>query len=139
MLKKSWILKSCSIINTNLKSEFFFLFLFFASGSGFTNLGPNFSRLKTSVVDQVPVFGFKFCYRFTHALTALIGNVMRVETQNYSEYEGIFKTFSAKCEMVLELAHKVSSMKSLKFCWHWPICKLLSLSVRKSIPKKYRF
>jgi hypothetical protein len=46
-------------------------------------------------------------FRFTHALTSLIGNVMRVETQSYSEYEGIFKCFSGKCEMVLELAHKV--------------------------------
>ena len=36
---------------------------------------------------------------------------MRVETQNFSEYEGIFKCFSDKCEMVLELAHKVKEHK----------------------------
>jgi hypothetical protein len=40
---------------------------------------------------------------------------MRVETQNFSEYEGIFKCFSAKCEMVLELAHKVRKIKSCRY------------------------
>ena len=47
-------------------------------------------------------------YRFTHTITSLIGNALRVETQNNIEFEGILKTFSPQLEMVLEWVHQVS-------------------------------
>ena len=47
-------------------------------------------------------------YRFTHTITSLIGNALRVETQNNNEFEGILKTFSPQLEMVLEWVHQVS-------------------------------
>ena len=48
-----------------------------------------------------------FCFRFTHAVTSLIGNTLRVETQNNIEFEGILKTFSPQLEMVLEWVHEI--------------------------------
>ena len=51
-------------------------------------------------------------FRFTHTITSLIGNSLRVETQNNIEFEGILKTFSPQLEMVLEWVHQV--MKCLK-------------------------
>lgn len=46
--------------------------------------------------------------RFIQTVTSLIGTNLRVETQNNQEFEGIFKTFSPDCEMVLELVHKIN-------------------------------
>ena len=48
-------------------------------------------------------------FRFTHAVTSLIGTTLRVETQNNIQFEGIFKTFSPQMEMVLELVHEVDA------------------------------
>jgi len=45
--------------------------------------------------------------RFTHTITSLIGNSIRVETQNSIEFEGILKTFSPQLEMVLEWVHQI--------------------------------
>lgn len=45
--------------------------------------------------------------RFTHTITSLIGNSLRVETQNNIEFEGILKTFSPQLEMVLEWVHQI--------------------------------
>lgn len=45
--------------------------------------------------------------RFTHSVTSLIGNALRVETQNNKEFEGILKTFSPQLEMVLEWVHEI--------------------------------
>jgi len=45
--------------------------------------------------------------RFTHTITSLIGNALRVETQNNIEFEGVLKTFSPQLEMVLEWVHQI--------------------------------
>ena len=45
--------------------------------------------------------------RFTHAVSSLIGNALRVETQNNIEFEGILVTFSPQMEMVLEWVHQI--------------------------------
>jgi len=45
--------------------------------------------------------------RFTHTVTSLIGNNIRVETQNNIEFEGILQTFSPQFEMVLEWVHQI--------------------------------
>ena len=49
-------------------------------------------------------------FRFTHTISSLIGNSLRVETQNNIEFEGILKTFSPQLEMVLEWVHQVNTM-----------------------------
>ena len=54
-------------------------------------------------------FYFIYFCRFTHTVTSLIGNMLRVETQNNIEFEGILKTFSPQLEMVLEWVHQIDS------------------------------
>ena len=53
---------------------------------------------------QIYIF---YYFRFTHTVSSLIGNALRVETQNNIEFEGILKTFSPQLEMVLEWVHQV--------------------------------
>eukprot|EP00918_Siedleckia_nematoides_P097765 GHVU01214148.1.p1 GENE.GHVU01214148.1~~GHVU01214148.1.p1 ORF type:complete len:950 (+),score=116.10 GHVU01214148.1:44-2893(+) len=75
--------------------------------------GPNrnvyFSRARStrSNVDKtVMEKGIYANQRLTYVATSMIGCVVQVQVKNGGTYEGIFRTFSPKMEVVLELAHK---------------------------------
>lgn len=45
--------------------------------------------------------------RFTHVVTSLVGSNVEVQVKNGNKYEGVFRTFSPKMEIVLECVHRV--------------------------------
>uniref|UniRef100_A0A8C5MND9 Ataxin 2 n=1 Tax=Leptobrachium leishanense TaxID=445787 RepID=A0A8C5MND9_9ANUR len=44
--------------------------------------------------------------RMVHILTSVVGSKCEVHVKNGNVYEGVFKTYSPKCDLVLDAAHK---------------------------------
>ncbi|XP_077148828.1 ataxin-2 isoform X21 [Ranitomeya variabilis] len=44
--------------------------------------------------------------RMVHILTSVVGSKCEVHVKNGSVYEGVFKTYSPKCDLVLDAAHR---------------------------------
>ncbi|KAM4707273.1 ataxin-2 isoform 2-T2 [Discoglossus pictus] len=44
--------------------------------------------------------------RMVHILTSVVGSKCEVQVKNGKVYEGVFKTYSPKCDLVLDTAHK---------------------------------
>ncbi|XP_078523588.1 ataxin-2 isoform X19 [Lissotriton helveticus] len=44
--------------------------------------------------------------RMVHILTSVVGSKCEVQVKNGGLYEGVFKTYSPKCDLVLDAAHK---------------------------------
>ncbi|KAM5192792.1 ataxin-2 isoform 2-T2 [Mantella aurantiaca] len=44
--------------------------------------------------------------RMVHILTSVVGSKCEVHVKNGTVYEGVFKTYSPKCDLVLDAAHK---------------------------------
>uniref|UniRef100_A0A452GW05 Sm domain-containing protein n=1 Tax=Gopherus agassizii TaxID=38772 RepID=A0A452GW05_9SAUR len=51
--------------------------------------------------------------RMVHILTSVVGSKCEVQVKNGSVYEGVFKTYSPKCDLVLDAAHRKPAESSL--------------------------
>ncbi|XP_031804449.1 ataxin-2 isoform X8 [Sarcophilus harrisii] len=50
--------------------------------------------------------------RMVHILTSVVGSKCEVQVKNGGVYEGVFKTYSPKCDLVLDAAHKKTTDSS---------------------------
>ncbi|XP_029426470.1 ataxin-2 isoform X5 [Nannospalax galili] len=50
--------------------------------------------------------------RMVHILTSVVGSKCEVQVKNGGVYEGVFKTYSPKCDLVLDAAHEKSTESS---------------------------
>uniref|UniRef100_A0A8D0BQF1 Ataxin 2 n=1 Tax=Salvator merianae TaxID=96440 RepID=A0A8D0BQF1_SALMN len=51
--------------------------------------------------------------RMVHILTSVVGSKCELQVKNGNIYEGIFKTYSSKCDLVLDAAHRKTAESSL--------------------------
>ncbi|XP_069475620.1 ataxin-2 isoform X3 [Ambystoma mexicanum] len=51
--------------------------------------------------------------RMVHILTSVVGSKCEVQVKNGGLYEGVFKTYSPKCDLVLDAAHKKMTESSM--------------------------
>ncbi|XP_015268709.1 PREDICTED: ataxin-2 isoform X2 [Gekko japonicus] len=51
--------------------------------------------------------------RMVHILTSVVGSKCEVQVKNGNIYEGVFKTYSPKCDLVLDAAHRKTAESSL--------------------------
>ncbi|XP_055462050.1 ataxin-2 isoform X4 [Psammomys obesus] len=59
-----------------------------------------------------PTISFDGIYanvRMVHILTSVVGSKCEVQVKNGGVYEGVFKTYSPKCDLVLDAAHEKST------------------------------
>ncbi|XP_068101683.1 ataxin-2 isoform X2 [Hyperolius riggenbachi] len=70
---------------------------------------PNMGRGRSSGKGPPQSISFEGIYanmRMVHILTSVVGSKCEVNVKNGSVYEGVFKTYSPKCDLVLDAAHK---------------------------------
>ncbi|KFP12682.1 Ataxin-2, partial [Egretta garzetta] len=63
-----------------------------------------------------PMISFDGIYanmRMVHILTSVVGSKCEVQVKNGGIYEGVFKTYSPKCDLVLDAAHRKTAESSL--------------------------
>ncbi|XP_039360601.1 ataxin-2 isoform X13 [Mauremys reevesii] len=63
-----------------------------------------------------PTISFDGIYanmRMVHILTSVVGSKCEVQVKNGGVYEGVFKTYSPKCDLVLDAAHRKPAESSL--------------------------
>ncbi|NXQ88432.1 ATX2 protein, partial [Nyctibius grandis] len=63
-----------------------------------------------------PTISFDGIYanmRMVHILTSVVGSKCEVQVKNGGIYEGVFKTYSPKCDLVLDAAHRKTAESSL--------------------------
>ncbi|XP_044845509.1 ataxin-2 isoform X12 [Mauremys mutica] len=63
-----------------------------------------------------PTISFDGIYanmRMVHILTSVVGSKCEVQVKNGGIYEGVFKTYSPKCDLVLDAAHRKPAESSL--------------------------
>ncbi|XP_069611146.1 ataxin-2 isoform X26 [Ranitomeya imitator] len=74
-------------------------------GGGRQNMGRGRSSGK-GPPQSISFDGIYANMRMVHILTSVVGSKCEVHVKNGSVYEGVFKTYSPKCDLVLDAAHR---------------------------------
>uniref|UniRef100_A0A663MNU6 Ataxin 2 n=1 Tax=Athene cunicularia TaxID=194338 RepID=A0A663MNU6_ATHCN len=65
------------------------------------------------LIFQISFDGIYANMRMVHILTSVVGSKCEVQVKNGGIYEGVFKTYSPKCDLVLDAAHRKTAESSL--------------------------
>ncbi|XP_053938326.1 ataxin-2 isoform X9 [Cuculus canorus] len=84
-----------------------------AAGSGRQNMGRGRSSGKGPPQPTISFDGIYANMRMVHILTSVVGSKCEVQVKNGGIYEGVFKTYSPKCDLVLDAAHRKTAESSL--------------------------
>ncbi|XP_050780308.1 ataxin-2 isoform X9 [Gopherus flavomarginatus] len=82
-------------------------------GGGRQNMGRGRSSAKGPPQPAVSFDGIYANMRMVHILTSVVGSKCEVQVKNGGVYEGVFKTYSPKCDLVLDAAHRKPAESSL--------------------------
>ncbi|XP_030073176.1 ataxin-2 isoform X7 [Microcaecilia unicolor] len=83
-----------------------------SGGGGRQTMG----RGRSSGKGPSPSISFDGIYanmRMVHILTSVVGSKCEVQVRNGGIYEGVFKTYSPKCDLVLDAAHRKTAESSV--------------------------
>ncbi|KAM7089570.1 ataxin-2 isoform X13 [Ciconia boyciana] len=84
-----------------------------AAGGGRQNMGRGRSSGKGPPQPTISFDGIYANMRMVHILTSVVGSKCDVQVKNGGIYEGVFKTYSPKCDLVLDAAHRKTAESSL--------------------------
>ncbi|XP_065424837.1 ataxin-2 isoform X12 [Chrysemys picta bellii] len=82
-------------------------------GGGRQNMGRGRSSGKGPPPPAISFDGIYANMRMVHILTSVVGSKCEVQVKNGGVYEGVFKTYSPKCDLVLDAAHRKPAESSL--------------------------
>ncbi|XP_026312370.1 ataxin-2 isoform X13 [Piliocolobus tephrosceles] len=82
------------------------------SGGGRPGLGRGRNSNKGLPQSTISFDGIYANMRMVHILTSVVGSKCEVQVKNGGIYEGVFKTYSPKCDLVLDAAHEKSTESS---------------------------
>ncbi|XP_029389725.1 ataxin-2 [Mus pahari] len=83
-----------------------------AAGGGRPVLGRGRNSSKGLPQPTISFDGIYANVRMVHILTSVVGSKCEVQVKNGGIYEGVFKTYSPKCDLVLDAAHEKSTESS---------------------------
>ncbi|KAM6051928.1 ataxin-2 isoform 9-T9 [Chlamydotis macqueenii] len=84
-----------------------------AAGGGRQNMGRGRSSGKGPPQPTISFDGIYANMRMVHILTSVVGSKCEVQVKSGGIYEGVFKTYSPKCDLVLDAAHRKTAESSL--------------------------
>ncbi|XP_070485034.1 ataxin-2 isoform X20 [Equus przewalskii] len=82
------------------------------AGGGRPGLGRGRNSNKGLPQSMISFDGIYANMRMVHILTSVVGSKCEVQVKNGGIYEGVFKTYSPKCDLVLDAAHEKSTESS---------------------------
>uniref|UniRef100_A0A3Q1M7R3 Ataxin 2 n=1 Tax=Bos taurus TaxID=9913 RepID=A0A3Q1M7R3_BOVIN len=83
-----------------------------STGGGRPGLGRGRNSSKGLPQSTISFDGIYANMRMVHILTSVVGSKCEVQVKNGGIYEGVFKTYSPKCDLVLDAAHEKSTESS---------------------------